>query len=695
MKFRSSIRPAVLIGLTLCCSMALGQPGGWHWTFDEPLSGARLQGSGPDYSGNFTRHPGVNGQCLNFDGFTTFVANAAEPFQNLKKGFTVEAWIAPQEYSWGWTGILDQAADTLAGFSFGINYLGQIGFQAFINGKWIEMTCSSPVPLLQWSHVAGVFIPDSGFKVFIDGKMVIESSHESDPVFNPQLPLVIGKSQRRQYPALTERKNSKQFLSTFYFDGLMDEIQLSPRIAGEDEIAASFQSLQPKEKQPLRYRVLPSGPPGVMDFGAYYTRLQYCPEWDRLWPVGDYADVVVSFYRLPVRMIFWRGTGYCPAWVSSNGKWVADQGPESWNWNTVGCFEQMSDKQCRYSHVRIIENNDARVVVHWRTASPGIDYSQNHVDPTTGWGEWTDEYYYIYPDAVAVRYQEIHSSDAANMEWQQSEILNPPGTRPQDNVDLMAATLVNMDGETETWSWEEAYGKPADGSTSIQNGMIQVINLKSPERHFVIGEEGASWKPFTFGAREGFSTIPCWNHWPVAQLPNEGRVAPAFDRPSSACVGTLYPVKHQTGTPGMMMGRNLYGMTGGPAAELAALARSWNFAPELTSSASGFQNLGYDKNQRAYRLKRTGESGNLRIKVAGSRQSPVCNLAIIVENWGENPFTLSLNGKELREVKDYSSGRRKDMNRMDLVLWIAHESEESFELELNEHANGKGSGRPD
>ena len=33
-----------------------------------------------------------------------------------------------------------------------------------------------------------------------------------------------------------------------------------------------------------------------------------------------------------------------------------------------GDFEPMSDKQDRYSHVRIVENNDARTVIHWRYA---------------------------------------------------------------------------------------------------------------------------------------------------------------------------------------------------------------------------------------------------------------------------------------------------------------------------------------
>lgn len=84
--------------------------------------------------------------------------------------------------------------------------------------------------------------------------------------------------------------------------------------------------------------------------------------------------------------------------------------------------------------------------MHWRTASPDVTYGFNHVDPETGWGEWTDEYFDIYPDAVAARYQEIRSTWAANKEWQQTELINQPGTRPEDNVELEATAVSSPKG---------------------------------------------------------------------------------------------------------------------------------------------------------------------------------------------------------------------------------------------------------
>ncbi len=120
-------------------------------------------------------------------------------------------------------------------------------------------------------------------------------------------------------------------LAPRHLDGLMDEVRIFNRALTAEEINATFTAHAPTNSRPLQFRVLPSGPPWPRPFGAFYTRLNYCPEWDRIWPVGDFADVLVCFDALPVRMVLWRGTGYCAAWVTEDGKWVSDQGPESWN----------------------------------------------------------------------------------------------------------------------------------------------------------------------------------------------------------------------------------------------------------------------------------------------------------------------------------------------------------------------------
>ena len=72
----------------------------------------------------------------------------------------------------------------------------------------------------------------------------------------------------------------------------------------------------------------------------------------------------------------------------------------------------MSDKQDRYSHVNIVESSDARVVVHWRYALAEVEhYLGAEPDPLTGWFDWADEYWTVYPDGVAIRKQVLHPTD--------------------------------------------------------------------------------------------------------------------------------------------------------------------------------------------------------------------------------------------------------------------------------------------
>ena len=432
---------------------------------------------------------------------------------------------------------------------------------------------------------------------------------------------------------------------------------------------AAFQAVNPAESQPLQYRQMPSGPEMPGAFGAYYTCLKYCEEWDRLWRVADHPDIVVRFDESPTKMVFWRGTSYIPAWVSENGRWVSDQGPEIFK---RACYESMSDKHCRYSNVRVIENLPSRVLVHWRVALPNIEYQFTQVDPLTGWVPWGDDYFYIYPDGVCVRYQSCYATGIH--EFQQSEVLCQPGTKPLDNLEEEAITVMDMNGNTNTFSWKNAYGErlPADSEV---NGPIQITNLRSRNRHYVIGEEGAIFKPFTFGARKGYSNFPNWNHWPVAQLPSDGRVCPAPDRPSSTCPGTLYPIRHE-GKEGMSWVRNLYGMTNKDPKYLAVLARSWNNPPTLKLQGGGFTNQGYDKNQRAYVLTYSGNGKPepLTFDIEASKESPVVNLALVVENWGDYSANLKLNGKLVEQSSDFRIGYRRRLEGVDMIVWIKIES---------------------
>jgi len=68
------------------------------------------------------------------------------------------------------------------------------------------------------------------------------------------LDLLIGMAHRQQFPALTERKPSKTFLSNMIFDGLIDEVRIYSRALSADEIMAARAANPPANLQPLQYR---------------------------------------------------------------------------------------------------------------------------------------------------------------------------------------------------------------------------------------------------------------------------------------------------------------------------------------------------------------------------------------------------------------------------------------------------------
>lgn len=430
---------------------------------------------------------------------------------------------------------------------------------------------------------------------------------------------------------------------------------------------------------------LPSGPPGPGRFGASYANLKYSPDWDAPWRVGDHPDVVVRFDDGGHRLVFWRGTSYIPCWVSDAGVWYTNEFVERRGHhspNTEGCVEPMSDKQCRYSHVRIIESHDARVVVHWRYAPVDVMYEHPFIDPNTGWFDWVDEYYTIYPDAVGVRKITVHTNQPDLwMEFHEAIVVNQPGTKPQDNGDYQLITVVGMDGETERWTWEnKRNGERLD--PEIADPVIEYMNLKSNYKHFVIGEVGSRWRPLRgYGALKGYSNMNCWNHWPVAFLPSDGRVAPTSDRPSSTCVGTMWPVRHNI-SEHLQIVKDLYGLTDKPPSELAALARSWNSAPEI-ADASGFSDYRYDQSQRAYVV--TADAKTMSFSLSATDKSPVLNPCIVIKNWGSHASaTLKIDGKEQADGSHFRQGIIRDTDgTLTMVIWLEFESTKATNFVLS------------
>lgn len=614
---------------------------------------------------------GVSGNAKIFDGYFTEHVVEGNIVKEPAEGFTIQAWVAPQEYATNISAILDREKEMSSGYLLGIDNHGKLVAGIAVNGKWISCTSEQPLPLLKWSHIVMTYKSGSGVVLYVNGNKAGENVFSARADLCADCKISIGKTQTKLPATNTERETSRAIVNYGRFDGLIDEIKVFGVTLGAAEVFMLFSVITPKNPQPLTFRKMPSGTDERKPFGAYYTRLSYSPGWDKLWHGSDLSDVVVKFENSPVKFVFWRGTGYIPGIVSENGIWSTEQSIE--NYGTGECYEAMGDKQARYSHVRIIENTPARTVIHWRYALAGIKHNILHEDEN-GWGDWADEYWTIYPDGVAARKQVLWTDhwekEKRVFQFQETIFFNQPGTKPQDNVDMDTLTFLDENGVKATYSWRN--GPPKKFETPAFQP-IQLVNFKSQYKPFSIFSPERICKPFSFGNRKEYTTFPNWNHWPVQQVLSDGRNAVAPDKPSHASLtdsnGSMQVI--EKGGDNSYYTASLLGMTNKNIESLLPLSKSWNHAPAIRTISKGFKFKGYDKYQRAYLIDASDAlSSTLTFTISATEASPVHNLALVIDNWKAEDIDLMAAGRKLQKGKDYSLGYLPGLELSKTVLFV-------------------------
>ncbi len=696
----SDIRSSVVV--LLVCGLGVGvlhaQERGLiaKWSFhgnQEDTVPESVHGAVGKIGGFYNYVAGVTGSGLRFDGYTTSVTIPAREAPSVgTDGFTVDAWVALNTYPWNWVPVIDQEREEQEGFSFGIDAFGHVGLHASINGQWKTVTSTEQLPLKKWAHITGSYESNQGscvLKVYIDGQP--EGQLEVQGALTPaDTDILMGRIRRATLP-FPEAAIHPSYPIWYSLDGILGNVEMFNRALSASEIAHAYAMVQVPPGDVLPWQKMPSGPPGAGRFGAYYATLHYQDTWDQMRRIGHDSDVVVRFDESPIRLVFWQGTNYVPAWVTENDKWYTDEFLETWG---KGCplgadCEPMSDKQARYSHVNIIESNDARGVVHWRYALSEVEkYKIASPDPYTGWGDWADEYWTIYPDGIAVRKQVLHSSVLNPHEWQETIVLNQPGNRPEDDINWDAVTLENMQGEAKTYRWNPkaagSFTKPNGpaGVTGPTDPNIQMINLKS------------EWKPFQIVSPDGahadivnventFFNFECWNHWPVAQIASSGRPCVAADRASHSSLSHLYWEAYSTNgdTETKIL---MDGLTTHSIAELIPVAKSWLSPAKMEVASDGYQNETYDPTQRAYVVTKAAPETPAALKLIfdATAASPLYDPAIVIKDWGAGAARLKINGKPVAWGKSYREGHIYKLQGTDLVIWMQQQSVETLHVEI-------------
>ncbi len=633
------------------------------WTFDAPS---------PDVSGAAIYVPGIHGQALVFDGDTTRATTKANP---PGQAFTISAWGAVNAYPWNTVPILDQS-DGDAGYSLSLDAFGHTVFTADIDGQRQSITSRSALPLRRWAQVTATF-DGHAMALYIDGKLE-QTLKTSGPFIPASTDILIGRTRTPQLPYPQDYIHPKDPVS-YSFDGWLDDVQVRASALPPRAIAAEVAAAHAPAGEVIPQAVLPP-PEAPGPFGAFYTTLAYTPAWDAGRHSDGGSDVVVRFPQSAMRLVFWAGTSYVPAWVTANNRWYSDEFVESYRRGCPGAgdCEPMSDRQNRYSRVTILESTPARAVVRWRYALADSRTLQGaYADPDTGWSDWAEETWTVYPDGVAVRKQVLFSNapddPEDDHEWQESIVINGPGQRPEDSINSDALTLANMNGETKTYSWgiktDNAFTLPkGPDKLDLDHANIQWINLKAPERPFQVVAPDAAWFD-SYNGEPSYAMFEWWNHWPLGTIDSSGRPAVAADRASHSSLSHIHWGDYEK-SPGRESKLLLDGLTTRQAPDLLPMARSWLQPPLITGAT-------YDPAQRAFIL-----AGPATLDIPASPDHPLVDPAFVIDHWQGNPIvSLRINGQS--QATEAVTGIVSHLNGDTLIVYLPVTLMQPAQLTIN------------
>ncbi|HVZ96707.1 MAG TPA: LamG domain-containing protein [Chitinophagaceae bacterium] len=619
---------------------------------------------------------GISGTALEFDGYNTAVSiPPVKGAINTGGSLTLEGWIALGAYPWNWAPLVQQGNNN--GYFLGVDSHGYPGFMIKIDTAWEELTVPNKPPyndtnhlaLFRWYNLAGTYDKAQGImRLFINGKEVANKLVGKSGIQTVNANIRIGKAGIMRTP--TEGTHDT-YPSNFGIDGLIDEVQIYNIALNNEQVDKTYRNFFPGKavinSPDMEKRQFPA-PTTNGQFKAIYTHLPYYETWENMFRFGKYADVVVGFDSLPIKYVFWRGVSYIPMIVNESGQWFTNEFDETGFTKTApGDCEPMSDKGCWDSHVRVIENTPARVVVNWRYRQADPSHHWANYDSTSGLGDISDWDYYIYPDGVACKVMRWYSSEPEEWhEWDEQIAVLSEGQRPESVIKKTPVmTLVDSSGKAVDYDWNPDPPTPDFKGTIIQK--IHYTGKYSPYsiQNFTDGD-------IYNGERTWYSVFPSWNHWPTAQINSSGRNASFPDRASHSSISHLYwPLyKEQSGKAAYQEDLLMEGMTDKPATALTGLAKSWLHAPSLTITSGG-ANGEYNPAHRAYTF--TFKENPLSFEIAAAPESPIDNLCFELKNWNSRTAkaSLKINGVSINPGPDLRQGTIIDTDgTYTLIIWV-------------------------
>jgi len=152
----------------------------------------------------------------------------------------------------------------------------------------------------------------------------------------------------------------------------------------------------------------------------------------------------------------------------------------------------------------------------------GKMFAINGTDLFIGRNKWpqkaSDHVSSDYPDGTLLRYVHYYNDEEG---WQDLQFFSAPVTKQEDNIELNAITIANIEGDLYEMDWTNGIPK-----SQIDHPTIVKINFKSEYKVMVIFPKEVdgidAWGDIERATPEIHFAGP-WNHWPVSQMPNDGR----------------------------------------------------------------------------------------------------------------------------------------------------------------------------
>ena len=178
--------------------------------YDENNGSAQVANSagGGNYAVHFyagknqpERVPGVNGNALRTDGYSTWVTGSLTmPVSNqlaLSTWIALESYPSTEEGAAKDSSLMHQTADG-KGFSLSINTYGEWWLRVNIAGQIVSLKAPELFPLYHWTHVAAA-VNNGQVSLYINGNRVAQQQFNAGNIeFANNAPLIIGRSDKPQ-----------------------------------------------------------------------------------------------------------------------------------------------------------------------------------------------------------------------------------------------------------------------------------------------------------------------------------------------------------------------------------------------------------------------------------------------------------------------------------------------------------------